>query len=97
MACCCPNKIEGVNVDAHELFTPCGLLRRDCDAQQSSYTGNGTDNRELLGERADGLQVDLGGQLSFWPIYLTKAESGECSRRYLRKSRISCTRDLDNT
>ena len=28
----------------------------DCDAQQSSCISKGTDKRELLGERADGLQ-----------------------------------------
>ena len=29
---------------------------RDCDVWQSSYTSDGTDNRELLEERAVGLQ-----------------------------------------
>ena len=66
----------------------------DCDAKQSSYTSDGTDKRELLGERADGLPSKwVDSPLSIQPICLTKAQRW----RYLQKSQISCTRDQINT
>ena len=51
----CFRKLDGVNVGAHELLTPCELLG-DCDAQQSSCIRDGADKQKLLVERAGGLQ-----------------------------------------
>ena len=48
----CFRKLGGVNVGAHELFTPPELF----DAQQSWSIRNGAENRRLLGVRRDGLR-----------------------------------------
>ena len=48
----CFRKLGGVNVGAHELFTPPELF----DAQQSSSIRNGAENRRLLRVRQDGLR-----------------------------------------
>ena len=51
----CFRKLNGVNVGAHELFTPPELLG-DCDAQQSSCIRDGVVNQKLFEERTDGLR-----------------------------------------
>ena len=64
-------KLDDVNVVAHEVFIHAKRTGgRDCDAQQSSYISDGTDKRELLGKRADGLQVELGGLLTIISAHL---------------------------
>ena len=91
-------KLDGVNVGVHERFTPSELVGRDCDAQQLSNISDGADKRELLWERADGLQSSWVGQLTVISAHLHhKGRQLEMSRRFWRKSRISCEGDWDNT